>query len=76
MAKDFITDSQVEAEIERLSESPLVKLARTEQRILYKRRQVMYQLRSYEKRGRELEKMGYTLENIAERMSEGCEYYD
>lgn len=76
MAKDFITDSQVEAEIERLAESPLVKLARMEQRILYKRRQVMYQLRSWEKRGKELDKLGYTLENIAERMNEGCEYDD
>lgn len=33
MAKDFLTDEQVEAEIERLLDSPLVKLAKKEERI-------------------------------------------
>ena len=32
MAKEFLTDEQVEAEIERLRVSPLVPLARREQR--------------------------------------------
>ena len=41
MAKDFLTDEQVELEIERLSESPAVMLARQEQRIKYRRRQYM-----------------------------------
>ena len=62
MAKDFMTDEQVEKEIERLNASPLVKLARKEQRIRYKRRQYLYQLRNYEKRGRELQKAGITME--------------
>ena len=35
MARDFLTDEQVEAEIERLSESEAVALARQEQRIKY-----------------------------------------
>lgn len=62
MAKDFLTDEQVEKEIARLNASPLVKLARTEQRIRYRRRQYLYQLRNYEKRGRELQKSGITME--------------
>lgn len=64
MARDFLTDEQVEAEIERLSESEAVALARQEQRIKYRRRQYMYQLRSYEKRGKELQKMGITYEDL------------
>lgn len=64
MAKDFLTDEQVEKEIARLNASPLVKLARTEQRIKYRRRQYLYQLRNYEKRGRELQKAGITMEML------------
>lgn len=62
MAKEFLTDEQVEREIERLNGSPLVKLARKEQRIRYKRRQYLYQLRNYEKRGRELQLAGITMD--------------
>lgn len=58
--RDIFTDEQVEAEIERLSASELVKLARSEQRAKYRRRQYMYQLRSLEKRGAELEEQGFT----------------
>lgn len=62
MAKDILTDEQVEKEIERLIDSPLVKLARKEMRIKYKRRQQLYSLRNLEKRGRELQKAGITLD--------------
>lgn len=65
MAREFLTDEQVEREIERLQESPLVKLAKKEQRIKYKRRQYLYQLRNYEKRGRELQKAGITFDILA-----------
>lgn len=68
MAKDIMTDEQVEQEIYRLQESEFVKLARKELRIKERRRQAMYQLRYYERRGRQLAAEGYTLENIAERM--------
>lgn len=68
MAKELFSDAQVEMEIERLKDSPHVKLARTETYILNKRRQYMYQLRSYEKRGKELEKLGFTLDNIEEKL--------
>lgn len=62
MKKDILTDEQVETEIERLLESPLVKLAKKEMRIKYKRRQYLYQLRNYEKRGKELQKAGITMD--------------
>jgi predicted ArsR family transcriptional regulator len=63
MAKEFgLTDEQVEQEIERLRQSPLVALARREQRLKYRRRQALYQLRDLEKKGRALEKAGITME--------------
>ncbi len=68
MAKEIMTDEQVEQEIARLQESELVKLARKELRIRERRKQYMWTLRYYEKRGKELAAEGYTLENIAERM--------
>lgn len=61
-AKNFLTDEQVEQEIERLTASPLVALARREQRIRYRRRQYLYQLRDLEKKGRALEKAGITMD--------------
>jgi len=72
MAKDFLTDEQVEIEIEKLSESPYVKLARKDEQIRYRRRQRLYTLRNYEKRGKELAKSGITME-ILEAMSKGLE---
>jgi hypothetical protein len=68
MAKDILTDAQVELEIDRLMNSKAVKLAKKEAQIKYKRRQYMYQLRTFEKRGKELTKQGYTLDNNEERM--------
>ncbi len=64
MARDFLTDQEVEQEIERLLDSEDVKLAKKEQRVLYKRRQYMYQLRSMEKRGKQLADKGITMDNI------------
>ena len=68
MARDFLTDDQVEMEIERLLNSEDVKLAKKEQRILYKRRQYMYQLRNLEKRGCQLADKGITMDNIEEML--------
>lgn len=62
MAKEFLTDEQVEQEIERLRQSPLVALARREQRLRYKRRQFLYQLRDLEKKGAALMKAGIDME--------------
>ncbi|MGN1167187.1 MAG: hypothetical protein ACI4S2_12540 [Lachnospiraceae bacterium] len=77
MAKEFLTDQQVEMEIERLTNSEAVKLARAEHRIKYKRRQYMYKLRNMEKRGKQLADMGYDLENIESCMlGDICEIAD
>lgn len=64
MARNYMTDEQVEAEIERLSKTEAVRLARREQRLKYKRRQQLYTLRALEKRGKQLMDMGVTFEAL------------
>ena len=71
MKEHGLTDEQVEKEIAKLVDSPLVKLARKEERIRYQRRQYLYTLRQYEKKGKELEKAGITME-ILEKLAKGC----
>ena len=66
--KDFLTDEDVEREIERLATTDAVRLARKEIRLKYKRRQQLYQLRNLEKRGKELMAAGITYGNIEEMM--------
>lgn len=73
--KDYMTDSQVEVEIERLLSSEHVKLAKAEERMRYRRRQYMYQLRTYERKGKELAKAGVTLENLEEILNGGNDDY-
>lgn len=76
MAKEHgLTDEQVEQEIERLTKSPLVALARYEQRVRYRRRQYLYTLRDLEKKGRALEKAGINRE-VLEALSEMGDYDD
>jgi predicted ArsR family transcriptional regulator len=76
MAKEFgLTDEQVEQEIERLRQSPLVALARREQRIRYRRRQFLYTLRDLEKKGRALEKAGINME-VLNALAEMEDYDD
>lgn len=64
MPREFLTDEEVELEIERLSKSEPVKLARREQRIKYRRRQQLYTLRALDKRGRQLMADGVTMESL------------
>lgn len=64
MAKEFLTTEEVEQEIERLTNSEYVKLARREARIRYRRRQCMYQLRDLEKKGKALIEAGITMEML------------
>lgn len=71
MAKNILTDEQVEQEIEKLLESPLVKLAKKDEVIRYRRRQYLYKLRGYEKKGKELQKAGITIE-ILENLDKNC----
>ena len=70
MAKNGLTDAQVEQEIERLKGSHYVKLARKEEQVRYKRRKYLYTLRAYEKIGKELEKSGITFE-VLDAMEKG-----
>lgn len=60
------TDEEVELEIHRLQQSEDVKLAKKEQDIKYRRRQMMWNLQFMEKRGKQLKEMGCTFENIEE----------
>ena len=77
MAKEILSDEQVEMEIVRLNASPAVELARLEQRIKYRRRQYLYQLRYFEKRGKDLMAQGITEESLREAGKKyGIEDYD
>lgn len=64
MARKILTDAEVEQEIERLKDSPEVKLAQKEQRIRYRRRQYLWTLRTMAKRGKELMDAGITMEML------------
>lgn len=70
MAKDFLTDEDVELEIERLRDSEAVKLAKKEKQYKYKRRQYLYTLRWYEKRGKELMAAGITEDDFRDMDAE------
>lgn len=61
MIQKFLTDEDVEREIERLQDSEAVALARKENYYKNRRRQYMYTLRSFEKRGKELQRQGVTM---------------
>jgi hypothetical protein len=76
MARDFLTDQEVEMEIERLKTSPMVQLARKEQRLQYKRRQALYQLRNLEKRGCQLADKGITMDNIEVMLFGGTDDFE
>lgn len=64
-----LTDEQVMNEIERLTKTDAVRLARMEQRIKYRRRQYLYTLRCLEKRGLELMAQGMTAESAESMLS-------
>lgn len=70
MAKDMMTDMEVELEIERLNGSEAVKLARKEQRYKYRQRQRLYTLRWLEKRGQELMAAGITEDDFRDMDAE------
>lgn len=60
MAREALTDEEVEQEIARLQKSPHVKLANQEKRLREKRRMYLYSLRQLEKKGKALEEAGIT----------------
>ena len=72
MAKNWLTDEQVEKEIESLKKSPYVKLAKKDQQVKYRRRQYLYGLRQLEKNGKELSEAGVTIE-LLETMDKACD---
>lgn len=76
MAKEWLTDQEVEMEIETLKTSPMVQLARKEQRLKYKQRQVLYQLRNLEKRGCQLADKGITMDNIEMMLFGGTDDFE
>ena len=65
MAKSkYLTDEEVEREIERLSTSVAVALARKETALKYRRRQRLWSLRNLEKKGKALMEAGITMEML------------
>ena len=62
--ENWLTDEEVEIEIERLNASEAVALARREMRLKYRRRQRLYQLRDLEKKGNALMAAGITREML------------
>ena len=68
----WLTDEEVEREIERLNASPAVALARRKARLEYRRRQYLYQLRDLEKKGKALMKAGITRE-VLDNMYNSCD---
>lgn len=70
VAREVLTDEQVEREITRLQESPYVKLANKERRVRNRRRMYLYGLRQLEKKGKELERAGVTMETLDSMMDE------
>lgn len=74
MARERLTDEQVEQEIARLQQSPYVKLANQERRMRERRRMYLYGLRQLEKKGRDLDRSGVTVETLRSMYSEEPEY--
>lgn len=78
MAREVLTDEQVELEIQLLQASENVKLANRYERVMKRRRKYLYWLRQAEKRGKALRERGITLEKLSdesylEEMMEGGE---
>ena len=71
-SKKFLTDEEVELEISVLLEDPMVKLAKKDTRIKYRRRQYLYGLRNLKKKGEELAKAGITME-VLDAMDKECD---
>lgn len=78
MAREVLTDEQVELEIQRLQGSEDVKLANRYDRVMKRRRKYLYWLRQREKQGKALKELGITMEKLSdesylEEMVEGGE---
>lgn len=76
MARECLTDEQVEREIEMLQKSPYVKLANRERRLRERRRMYLYNLRQLEKKGRALEEAGITMDVLDAGYADMEEYQE
>ena len=65
--REALTDAEVEREIKELEQSPLVKLARKNNRLKYMRRQRLYTLRNLQKQGKQLQEEGITFEDLEDQ---------
>lgn len=66
MAREVLTDEQVELEIQLLQTSENVKLATRYERVMKRRRKYLYWLRQAEKRGKALREAGITMEKLSD----------
>ena len=66
MAREVLTDEQVELEIQLLQTSENVKLANRYERVMKRRRKYLYWLRQREKVGKALRERGITLEKLSD----------
>ena len=64
MARETLSDEQVELEIQRLQGSEDVKLANRYERVMKRRRKYLYWLRQAEKRGKALREAGITMDML------------
>ena len=64
---ESMTFEEIDAEIERLKNSPYVALARAERMVRYHRTRVLENLRREEAKGRELEESGLTMDVLEEK---------
>ena len=74
MAREVISDEQVEREIKMLQDSPYVKLANRERRVRQRRRMYLYGLRQLEKKGKELAAAGVTMDVLSGMEVEEAEF--
>ena len=72
MAREVLTDEEVEQEIARLQKSPHVKLANQEKRLREKRRMYLCSLRQLEKKGKALEEAGITYDILRDMYANDC----
>lgn len=68
--REYISDEEVEKELNDLKASPYVKLARREDYLKNKYRKQLYTLRCLEKRGRELVAQGITIDTINKQIEQ------
>lgn len=68
MSKEYLTEAEIEWEIEELKNDPYVKLAKKAERIKHRRLNQLRHYRSVYKRGVKLAEQGITFDNIEEKL--------